>query len=155
MQTLELKVEQDHIESLAKVRNPIIAIEELIWNGLDADAEKIVVELALNKLGGLSKIVVSDNGTGIKFDECEHAFGHLGGSPKSRIHLTPGGRVPHGFLDLLQNHIAKYGSIEVERLYEPPFTLLHTDSLDGLFDESTASEVLNIIGSFKPQGSEE
>src|SRR5207302_4481230 len=25
------------------------------------------------------------------------------------------------FLDLLQNHIAKYGSIEVARLYEPPF----------------------------------
>jgi type I restriction enzyme R subunit len=59
------------------------------------------------------------------------------------------------FLDLLQNHIAKYGSIEVDRLYEPPFTLLHTDSLDGLFDESTASELLNIIDTFKPQGSEE
>jgi type I restriction enzyme, R subunit len=59
------------------------------------------------------------------------------------------------FLDLLQNHIAKYGSIEVERLYEPPFTLLHTDSLDGLFDEPLADELLNIIGSFKPQGSEE
>jgi type I restriction enzyme R subunit len=59
------------------------------------------------------------------------------------------------FLDLLQNHIAKYGSIEVDRLYEPPFTLLHTDSLDGLFDEPLADELLNIIGSFKPQGSEE
>jgi type I restriction enzyme R subunit len=57
------------------------------------------------------------------------------------------------FLDLLQNHIAKYGSIEVERLYEPPFTLIHTDSLDGLFDEPLADELLNIIGSFKPQGS--
>lgn len=59
------------------------------------------------------------------------------------------------FLDLLQNHIAKYGSIEVERLYEPPFTLLHTDSLDGLFDEPLADELLEIIGSFKPQGSED
>jgi type I restriction enzyme R subunit len=59
------------------------------------------------------------------------------------------------FLDLLQNHIAKYGSIEVDRLYEPPFTLLHTDSLDGLFDESTANELLNIIDTFKRQGSEE
>lgn len=59
------------------------------------------------------------------------------------------------FLDVLQNHIAKYGSIEVERLYEPPFTLLHTNSLDGLFDESTATELLNIINTFKPQGSAE
>lgn len=98
MQTLELKVEQDHIESLAKVRNPIIAIEELIWNGLDADAARIVVELQFNNLGGLSKIVVSDNGAGIKFDECEQAFGHLGGSTKSQIALTRSGRVPHGKL---------------------------------------------------------
>ena len=59
------------------------------------------------------------------------------------------------FLDLLQNHIAKYGSIEVERLYEPPFTLVHTDSLDGVFDEPLADELMQIIGSFKPHGSEE
>ena len=45
------------------------------------------------------------------------------------------------FLDLLQNHIAKYGSIEVDRLYEPPFTTLHTDSLDGVFpDEDQVDE---------------
>ena len=35
------------------------------------------------------------------------------------------------FLDLLQNHIAQYGGIEVDRLYEPPFTSLHTDGIDG------------------------
>ena len=39
------------------------------------------------------------------------------------------------FLDLLLNHIAKYGSIEVARLYEAPFTTVHTDSLDGLFPD--------------------
>jgi type I restriction enzyme R subunit len=59
------------------------------------------------------------------------------------------------FLDLLQNHIAKYGSIEVERLYEPPFTLLHSDSIDGLFDEPLADELLQIVGSFRRQGSED
>jgi type I restriction enzyme R subunit len=59
------------------------------------------------------------------------------------------------FLDLLQNHIAKYGSIEVDRLYEPPFTLIHSDSLDGLFDETTASELLNIINTFGTQASKE
>lgn len=54
------------------------------------------------------------------------------------------------FLDLLQNHIARYGSIEVARLYDPPFTTVHTDSLDGLFpDETEASAVMKIIESFK------
>jgi type I restriction enzyme R subunit len=55
------------------------------------------------------------------------------------------------FLDLLQNHISRYGSIEVERLYEPPFTLLHSDGLDGVFDGPLADELLAVIGSFVPQ----
>jgi type I restriction enzyme R subunit len=53
------------------------------------------------------------------------------------------------FLDLLQNHIAKNGSIQVERLYEPPFTLIHTDSLDGVFETSLADELMEIIDSFQ------
>ncbi len=52
------------------------------------------------------------------------------------------------FLDLLQNHIAKYGSIRTDDLYQPPFTTLHSESLDGLFDESLADEIFEIIGSF-------
>ncbi len=59
------------------------------------------------------------------------------------------------FLDLLQNHIAKYGSIQTDDLYEPPFTTLHTDSLDGLFDPALANELFDIIGTFQPQGSED
>jgi len=55
------------------------------------------------------------------------------------------------FLDLLQNHIAKHGAIEVARLYEPPFTTLHTDSIDGLFpDEEQAHGIIKIVESFQP-----
>jgi type I restriction enzyme R subunit len=53
------------------------------------------------------------------------------------------------FLDLLQNHIATYGSFEVERLYEPPFTLLHCDSIDGVFSEPIAEELLSVLRSFE------
>ena len=53
------------------------------------------------------------------------------------------------FLDLLQNHLARFGSIEVGDLYEAPFTMLHSDGLDGLFpDESQATAILEIIASF-------
>lgn len=55
------------------------------------------------------------------------------------------------FLDLLQNHIAKYGSIEIDQLYEPPFTTLHSEGPDGLFDEPLVDELLDIIGSFQPE----
>jgi hypothetical protein len=41
MKKIQLQVGQDHVESLAKLRNPLIAIEELIWNGLDADGEAV------------------------------------------------------------------------------------------------------------------
>ena len=37
------------------------------------------------------------------------------------------------------------------RLYEPPFTTLHSDGLDGLFDEPLAGELLAVIGSLTPQ----
>jgi type I restriction enzyme R subunit len=52
------------------------------------------------------------------------------------------------FLDLLQNHLAKFGSIEVGDLYEPPFTFLHSEGLDGLFDKPLADELVAVIGSF-------
>lgn len=55
------------------------------------------------------------------------------------------------FLDMLQNHIARYGAISVERLYEDPFTTLHNDGLDGVFtEESTVQELLEVLRSFSP-----
>ena len=56
------------------------------------------------------------------------------------------------FLGLLQNHICRYGTISVERLYEPPFTTLDSDGLDGVFtDENQIDELITIIESFQPQ----
>jgi type I restriction enzyme R subunit len=54
------------------------------------------------------------------------------------------------FLQLLQNHIAQNGGIDIDRLYEPPFTTVHTDSVDGLFpDPAQAGEVLAILVAFQ------
>ena len=54
------------------------------------------------------------------------------------------------FLSLLENHIARYGSIEVERLYEDPFTVVDADGIDGVFEEDEADELIRIITSFSP-----
>lgn len=60
------------------------------------------------------------------------------------------------FLNLLQNHIAKYGAIEVERLYEDPFTLVDADGIDGVFqNEADSDELINIINTFKPNLTQE
>jgi type I restriction enzyme R subunit len=53
------------------------------------------------------------------------------------------------FLQLLQNHIAKYGSIEIERLYEAPFTTLSADGVDGIFAEDQINDLIAIIGEFQ------
>ena len=50
------------------------------------------------------------------------------------------------FLQMLQNHIAKYGSIEIERLYEEPFTTLSSDGVDGVFSEDQINDLIEIIG---------
>ena len=56
---------------------------ELIWNGLDSDASKVDVEFAYNDLsGGLSKVVVYDNGNGFARTDAKALFGNLVGSWK-------------------------------------------------------------------------
>jgi type I restriction enzyme R subunit len=55
------------------------------------------------------------------------------------------------FLDLLQNYISKYGRIEIGRLYEAPFTSLHSDGPDGLFQEpGQLDELLSLLETFSP-----
>jgi len=93
---LKLQVAEDHVERLTKVKKPILAIEELIWNSLDADATEVRVELTESRLGGLERITVKDNGHGIRPDVCDDAFASLGGSPKLRKSISPTGRQIHG-----------------------------------------------------------
>ena len=53
------------------------------------------------------------------------------------------------FLALLQNHIARYGTIEVERLYDAPFTVIDADGPDGVFEnEVDLTDLIRIVRSF-------
>lgn len=53
------------------------------------------------------------------------------------------------FLDLLKNHIREYGSIELDRLYDAPFTSLSDEGLDGVFpDQQQADELIRLVESF-------
>jgi type I restriction enzyme R subunit len=56
------------------------------------------------------------------------------------------------FLQVLQNYIAQNGGIELDRLYEPPFTTIHTESVDGVFPQpEDVDELLAIISTFEPK----
>ncbi len=55
------------------------------------------------------------------------------------------------FLGLLQNHIARYGTITIDKLYEAPFTVIDADGLDGVFeDEDKVADLLKVIRAFGP-----
>ncbi len=50
------------------------------------------------------------------------------------------------FIQMLKNHISKYGTLKLENLFEAPFTSFHTEGVYGVFpDENQAQEIINIV----------
>ena len=55
------------------------------------------------------------------------------------------------FLSLLQNHIARFGSITLDHLYEQPFTVVDANGLDGVFTKpEEIDDLLDILDGFIP-----
>jgi len=99
MKIITVEVQPDHLQTIAKVKRPLVAVAELIWNGLDADATRVDVDLRRNQMDGLTGVVVSDNGHGLPYEDAEDAFQKLGGSWKKSALKTKGkGRMLHGQL---------------------------------------------------------
>lgn len=93
---IPVNLSADHIKSLTVTSRPLMALAEVIWNGLDADANRVSVRFDRNKLDGLEAIRVSDDGTGINYDHASNLFGTLGDSWKKAKNRTTGGRGLHG-----------------------------------------------------------
>jgi hypothetical protein len=81
MQEINVEVRPDFLARQAKAQ-PIQALAELIWNALDADATAVNIDFEHDAIGGMSKIVVSDNGHGMPRAEAPQLFKNLGGSWK-------------------------------------------------------------------------
>ena len=88
MKQIYVQAQADHIESLFK-GSPLAAIEELVWNALDADAREVKIDLITNPLGAVECVRVADDGTGIDVLRADQTFGNLGGSWKRGNEATP------------------------------------------------------------------
>jgi hypothetical protein len=74
-----VEIQPDFLERQSKAQ-PIPAVAEMIWNGLDADATVVTVDLEDDKLGGLKSIIITDNGQGIS-----HADAPMPGGAPPRV----------------------------------------------------------------------
>jgi len=88
VKTINVGIESDAIEQLSKV-SADKALEELIWNAIDAEATLIEIILYRNELDGIHRVVISDNGHGISTDDAEKIFGSIGGSLKRLKRRSP------------------------------------------------------------------
>lgn len=51
------------------------------------------------------------------------------------------------FLELLKSYVARFGAIELEKLWEAPFTTIHGSGVDGVFTNSTqVDDLLTLLG---------
>lgn len=92
---LRVEAHNDHLLRVGGT-DPLIGLDELIWNALDADSNRVEIRLERNGLGALNKIIIEDDGVGFSLADARHAFKTLGGSMKSGKDRTPGGRMLHG-----------------------------------------------------------
>lgn len=58
------------------------------------------------------------------------------------------------FMALLQNHIAKFGVVTLDKLYESPFTQVSENGPDGVFDDADVEELIAVIDGFRPGSSQ-
>ena len=89
MEKIVVEVQPDHLEKLARVRRPLDAVSELIWNALDADATQVDISIHTSELGAIDRITVVDDGCGLAPDFAKTAFKKLGGSSKRSTDRTP------------------------------------------------------------------
>ncbi|QXJ23987.1 ATP-binding protein [Actinomadura graeca] len=89
MRTVHIEARPDHLLRLARLKDPLGAVAEMIWNALDAEACNIVVDVEVNELGGVEYVSVDDDGHGMPHASCGDYFGRLGGSWKSTAKVSP------------------------------------------------------------------
>ncbi|MCW2671812.1 MAG: hypothetical protein JWP14_401 [Frankiales bacterium] len=89
MQRIHIDAKADHVLRLARLGDPAGAVAEIIWNGLDAEAQTVEVEVEVNEFDGVERVIVRDDGHGMPIEACASYFEGLGGSWKATAKVSP------------------------------------------------------------------
>lgn len=98
MPTGKISAARDHLARIVGAR-PILGVAEVVWNALDAEAQRVDVRVSATASGAVDEIVVTDNGHGFRADEVDELFSTVGGSwknAKSDRKTRSGLRLLHG-----------------------------------------------------------
>lgn len=71
------KITNASIESAGLPKDAKQVIAEYIWNGFDAKATVVAIDISSNELGYIERIRISDNGEGITPDTLDYSFGNF------------------------------------------------------------------------------
>lgn len=76
------EISDEGIKKHFKSLEPWEALFELVWNGLDARAGTVSVDIVENEINGVDRVVVLDNGDGIDIENVKDNFGKFNDSAK-------------------------------------------------------------------------
>ena len=92
----EVSITTEGIQKNLKNFKPLDALCEYIWNGFDAQANKIEIKLHTNQLRLIDKISIIDNGTGLASEELGNKFKPFNDSKKAGNSKKANHTLPHG-----------------------------------------------------------
>lgn len=71
------KITNASIESAGLPKDAKQVIAEYVWNGFDAKATSVSIDISSNELGYIERIRINDNGEGIAPDTLDYSFGNF------------------------------------------------------------------------------
>jgi len=93
---LGLSVKNQSVETSGITKDYKEALCEYIWNGFEANATRVELSFVANELGGISEVIIRDNGDGIDYSTLEDTFGAFLASQKSGLSLQIKSKVNKG-----------------------------------------------------------
>ena len=92
----DILITTEGIQKNLKNVKALDALCEYIWNGFDAQASEVRIDLHVNEFDFINEITVADNGTGIAYEELKYKFKPFNESKKGDSKKKTNHTLPHG-----------------------------------------------------------